>query len=199
MEHFNQAANTWDTPEKIEQCIHYAKEISKHIKDEPLKILEVGCGTGLLGSQFVKGQNQLIGVDTSVGMLAVFNSKFKNNPNVKSFLLNLEKENLLDKDFNLTISSMAFHHLIDPVAMLEKLKSLSRENALIAIVDLDEEDGSFHPDPKKMGVHHFGFSKKTIESWGQEAGLNLLEHKIVNVIEKNEKTYPIFLAIFKVR
>ncbi len=198
MEHFNQAANTWDTPEKINQSIHYAKEISKHLKEEPLKILEVGCGTGLLGSQFVKGQNQLIGVDTSEGMLEVFNSKFKNNPNVKSFLINLEKENITEQDFNLIISSMAFHHLINPITMLEKLKRLAQRNAVIAIVDLDEEDGSFHPDPKKMGVHHFGFSKKTIESWGVSAGLTLLEHKIVNKIEKNEKAYPIFLAVFKV-
>lgn len=196
MEHFNQAANTWDTPEKLELSEHYAREISKYFPQERLNILEVGCGTGLLGSQFVRNDNRLLGVDTSEGMLEIFNYKFKNNPNVKSHLLNLETEDLAEKNFNLIVSSMAFHHLVHPSELLKKLKGLLNKNGIIAIIDLDEEDGTFHPDPKQMGVHHFGFSKKELESWAPPAGLKLLEWKTVHTIKKNEKDYPLFLAIF---
>lgn len=196
MEHFNQVANSWDTPEKLKLSADYAEEISRHLKNDVLKVLEVGCGTGLLGSQFVKGNNKLTGVDTSKGMLEVFNEKFKNNSNVKSYLANLENENIPEHGFNLILSSMAFHHLIDPEKMLLKLKELSTSDGIIAIIDLDKEDGTFHPDPKNMGVHHFGFSKATIEQWGNSAGLTLLEWKIVHQIHKNEKVYPIFLAVF---
>lgn len=196
MEHFNQAANTWDTPEKYELSQHYACEISKYLKDQTLHVLEVGCGTGLLGAQFVKGQNQLLGIDTSKGMLDVFNDKFKNNPQVTSRLINLENEYLSEKNFNLIVSSMAFHHLVHPEVVLKKLNELLASEGIIAVIDLDEEDGSFHPDPKNMGVHHFGFSKKRLESWSQDAGLKMLEWKIVHTINKNEKEYPLFLAIF---
>lgn len=196
MEHFNQAANTWDTPEKAELSVHYAREISNYLKDQPLHVLEVGCGTGLLGAQFIKGQNNLLGIDTSKGMLDVFNDKFKNNPQVKSRLINLENENLSEKNFHLIVSSMAFHHLVHPEEVLKKLKDLLASEGIIAIIDLDQEDGSFHPDPKNMGVHHFGFSQKRLESWEQSAGLKMLAWKIVHTIHKNEKDYPLFLAIF---
>ena len=56
---------------------------------------------------------------------------------------------------------------------------------------------SFHPDPKNMGVHHFGFSKDQNISWAKETGVELLERKIVHTVEKNEKAYPIFLAVYK--
>ncbi len=197
MEHFNQVANTWDTPDKIETSIKYAAEISKFLNSKKLKILEVGCGTGLLGNQLVSPDTTLLGVDTSSGMLEVFNEKFKSNPAISSKLINLEKEELDSRDFNLIISAMAFHHLIDPEKMLLKLKNLTVSNGILAIIDLDEEDGSFHPDPKNMSVHHFGFSRSVIQTWAKNCELKLLERKIVHEIHKNDKVYSIALNIFQ--
>jgi ubiquinone/menaquinone biosynthesis C-methylase UbiE len=197
MNHFNQLANSWDTPEKIELSAHYAKEISFFLHEEKLKILEVGCGTGLLGSQFVKNENQLVGVDTSLGMLEIFNKKFDGIPYVKSYFCNLENEKLDEDNFNLVLSSMAFHHLVNPLEMVRKLKDFTQEDGFICIIDLDKEDGSFHPDPAKMGVHHFGFSKEQVASWGKLTGLHLLAYKVIHNISKNDKSYPIFLVVFK--
>jgi ubiquinone/menaquinone biosynthesis C-methylase UbiE len=181
----------------MEQNKNYALEIEKFLPQKELRILEVGCGTGLLGSQFLKGNNHLLGIDTSSGMLSVFNEKFKNNPQVKSYLLNLETENLAENGFELIVSSMAFHHLVNPLNILKKLKELSSPGGIIALIDLEAEDGSFHPDPKKMGVHHFGFTKAEAEQWAESAGLTLMDRKIIYSIHKNEKDYPIFLAVFK--
>lgn len=197
MSHFNQAANSWDTPLKIRQSEQYGKKIKFFIpKNSPLKILEIGCGTGLLGSQFLDTNNQLIGIDTSSGMLDVFNDKFKQYKNTKGLLLNLENETLDEDNFDLVISSMAFHHLKQPVEILKKIKPLLSSNARIAIIDLDQEDGSFHPDPANMGVYHFGFSEDQLNLWAKEVGLKFINKSIVNTVSKNDKSYPIFLAIF---
>jgi ubiquinone/menaquinone biosynthesis C-methylase UbiE len=199
MTHFNQAANSWDTPEKIQQNKMYADEIIQCLQGNvPRHILEVGCGTGLLGSNFVNDKTKLLGIDTSSGMLEVFNQKFTNYPLVKSQLINLEKENLNndEKDFDLIISAMAFHHLENPKDMLKKLKSLSLKAGAIVVIDLDQEDGTFHPDPKNMGVHHFGFSSDETNSWSKELNFSKVIRKTVNVIHKNEKEYPIFMSIF---
>lgn len=197
MTHFNQSANTWDTPEKVKLNEHYAQKIKSLIKNKhPKKILEVGCGTGLLGSQFVEESNVLIGIDTSTGMLEVFNQKFSGNKNVKSQLLNLEVEDLDESNFDLIISAMAFHHLKDPGSMLIKLKQRLSANGSVAVIDLDLEDGSFHPDPAKMGVFHSGFSKETTDSWGKAAGFSEVHREIVHTIAKNDKEYPIFLTVF---
>jgi ubiquinone/menaquinone biosynthesis C-methylase UbiE len=199
MSHFNQVANSWDTPEKTIQNQKYAKKITSLMpspNNSPLKILEVGCGTGLLGSQFVFGNNQLIGLDTSAGMLEVFNKKFLGNKNIHSQLLNLEEENLNEGNFDLIISAMAFHHLKNPQSILHKLKKMLSPKGVIAVIDLDFEDGSFHPDPKNMGVHHFGFSEETTQKWSKLGGFSKSSREIVNTIEKNDKSYPIFLSMF---
>lgn len=198
MQHFTEMAKTWDTPEKVERNIQYANEIKKFLsKDHGLKILDIGCGTGLLGGQFLNETNTLIGVDTSSGMLEVFNGKYLGLNNSKSYLMDMTKEDLPESGFDLIVSAMAFHHIKDTYPMLSVLKEKLNKHGILAIIDLDEEDGSFHPDPKNMGVHHFGFSKTQNEMWATEMDFTLLERKIIHVVEKNEKNYPIFLAVYK--
>lgn len=198
MDHFKHAAPTWDTPEKFKTNQEYSEKIKTHLKTMTgLNILEVGCGTGLLGGQFLDSQNQILGIDTSEDMLKVFNKKFSDYKNIKSKLLNLEEHNLEEGPFDLIISSMAFHHLKQPERVLQKLQELLSRNGIIAIIDLDEEDGSFHPDLKAMGVHHFGFTKNKIFKWGRELLFTSVHHEIINVINKNEKNYSVFLSVFK--
>ncbi len=198
MDHFNEKANQWDTPEKIKQGHFYAEKIKVQLnKQAPLTILEVGCGTGILGAQFILEENELIGVDTSPGMLNVFNQKFQKNKNVQSMNLNLEENEFpLNKKFDLIISSMAFHHLKAPESMIIKLKKLLMPKGVLAIIDLDEEPGTFHPDPKNMGVHHFGFSKTETDKWGVLAEFSKTNREIINIIKKDSGEFPIFLATY---
>jgi 2-polyprenyl-3-methyl-5-hydroxy-6-metoxy-1,4-benzoquinol methylase len=193
MNHFNEMSKEWDSPEKITQNAMYAEKIKQHLNFTPKTILEVGCGTGLLGQQFVNEKNTLLGVDTSEGMLEVFNKKFADNIRVQSKLINLEEQNL-NEQFDLILTSMAFHHLINPAQMVLKLKKNLSPGGVLAIIDLDKEDGSFHPDSKKMGVHHFGFSEEQNIAWGLE--FKNVKREIINVIYKNESEYPVFLALY---
>lgn len=206
MEHFSEMAKNWDTQEKIDRNIDYAKCIKQYLplsaSNQKIKILDLGCGTGLLGTQFLDHpDSQIVGVDTSAGMLDVFLHKFHDNNadgyRAKAFLMDMSKTELPEKNFNLIVSAMAFHHIKDTYPMLLKLKERLAPEGIIAIIDLDEEDGTFHPDPKNMGVHHFGFSHEQNMAWANELDLNLVERKIVHAIEKNEKSYPIFLAVYK--
>lgn len=198
MTHFNEMANTWDTIDKIELYKLYATKIKAFLnKSHFNSVLEIGCGTGLLGSHFIENNNKFLGLDTSDGMLNVFNHKFKEYKNVKSLNLNLEENELdITLKFDLIITSMAFHHLISPEKMLLKLKDQLEKNGVIAIIDLDEEKGNFHTDPKNMGVHHFGFSNKLTESWAQKLHFKTYKREIINTINKDSGNFPIFLAIF---
>ncbi len=197
MSHFNQLANSWDTPEKVIQNQNYSEAIRHHIKNKnPKRVLEVGCGTGLLGSNFIDKENFLLGIDMSTEMLKVFDEKFKNY-NARSMILNLEIQELPEEPFDLIVSSMAFHHLKTPLEILQKLKKHLNPNGAIAVIDLDEEDGSFHPDPKNMGVYHFGFNHLTMETWSQEINAKSFKNQRVNIIAKNNKEYPVCLSVFQ--
>ena len=197
MTHFNESANSWDTEEKIKLNQLYSEKILEKLSNKSsIKILELGCGTGLLGSHFISEKNQLTGVDTSSGMLDIFNNKFKDNKNVHSLLLNLEEQEIDENNFDLIISSMAFHHLVDPAKMVVKLKKLLSANGVLVIIDLDLENGTFHPDPKKMGVHHFGFSNEVTASWAKKADFKNYSREIINTLKKEQGDYPVFMSTF---
>ena len=108
-------------------------------------------------------------------------------------LLNLEEQSIHEQ-FDLILSSMAFHHLKDPASMINKLKKNLRPGGVLAVIDLDKEDGSFHSDPANMGVHHFGFSEESNREWGKD--FKEVRREIINTISKNGGEYPIFLALY---
>jgi SAM-dependent methyltransferase len=196
--HFNQSAQFWDTPEKIEKAKEHAERIKRILKPLDLErnyssILEIGCGTGLLGAHFMSDSCDYLGVDASEQMLQVLKRKFP-QPQVRVQNVDVESDEFIAPHFDLLLSQMAFHHLRQPGALLKKLAN--RQKALYVIIDLDHEDGTFHPDPQKMGVHHFGFAQEEVNSWGYESGLKLMHYSVLDVIKKNNKSYPQFLAIF---
>jgi 2-polyprenyl-3-methyl-5-hydroxy-6-metoxy-1,4-benzoquinol methylase len=196
MSHFNEVANEWDSPHKVKLIGLTGNKIKENVDlDNKLDILDFGCGTGLLAGEFIDHAKSIVGVDTSEGMLEVFDNKFSNFDNITRKNINLEDGKGLECKFDLIVSSMVFHHLNDPNKTLSILKEHLNENGKIAIVDLDKEDGTFHPDNKKMGVKHFGFAKDEIASWAEENGLKL-EHRLVHHIEKNDRQYDLFLAVF---
>lgn len=198
MSHFDNQANNWDTAEKIS----FFEKLSNHIREQlkivdSVRVLDFGCGTGLFGLNFLTHENELVGIDTSAGMLEVINKKVDSTYKLKTYLLNLE-EQALPKDigtFDLIVSAMAFHHLNEPEKMIQKLKPLLNKNGTLVIIDLDKEDGSFHPNNKEMGVKHFGFDKETLKSWAQENKLTFT-HTIYHYIEKNDRKYGQFLAYY---
>ena len=196
MSHFNESANEWDSENKVTMMQKLASESKKHLNlKKNIDILDFGTGTGLFGLEFSEYINSLLGVDVSEGMLKVFDEKTRDFDFIKSLNIDLEEKNI-DQKFDLIISSMAFHHLNKPREVLIKLKHNLKENGQIAIVDLDQEDGSFHPNNEEMGVKHFGFSKDELKGWADELDLSF-NHFIINSINKNDKEYKQFLAVYK--
>lgn len=198
MSHFNHAASSWDSEGKVKLMGRLSeKTLEKlHLPESKIDILDFGCGTGLFGLEFFDHANSILGVDTSEGMLEVFNEKTKDHSHISSKLLNLEEEDLSNQTFDLVVSSMTFHHLNHPDQMLIKLSKMLNPKGQLAIVDLETEDGSFHPDPANMGVKHFGFSNYELRAWADKANLEV-EISTINEVEKNDRKYSQFLAVFK--
>lgn len=196
LNHFNDAANTWDTEQKIKMIKKFASKTKKYLdNNKKYKILDFGCGTGIFGLELLDYAKELIGLDTSEGMLAAFDNKIKNLDHVSTKLINLEKEDI-NESFDLIISSMAFHHLIDPLKIVHKMKTILNPEGMLIIIDLEEEDGTFHPNNDEMGVKHHGFSHEDLNDWASSADLHL-EIQHVNSIYKNDREYGQFLAVFR--
>ena len=197
--HFDTAAKTWDNEETIKRNEAFAQAIKKHLHCRIQKLMDFGCGTGLLASHFLDDADELIGIETSTGMLEQFSERFRGRSNVKYLAINLETESLPSYvgPFDMIVTGMAFHHLRDPKAVLAVFKKHLNPAGKVFVIDLDEEDGTFHPDNKGMGVHHFGFSKNTLETWSQELGFDSFRHELVYEMIKNDRVYAIGMGIFK--
>ncbi|WP_042144151.1 MerR family transcriptional regulator [Paucisalibacillus sp. EB02] len=126
-------------------------------------VLDIGIGTGNLGSRFLKGEVHVIGVDQSERMLKVCKEKHPKIETRKGHFLALP---LLDHSVDSIVSSYALHHLPDEekVLALMEMTRVLKNNGQICIADLMFEDQSHR--------------KKVIESY-QQAG----KHIAIEVIE----------------
>ncbi|GAB4015158.1 MAG: class I SAM-dependent methyltransferase [Bdellovibrio sp.] len=197
MSHFKEAAKTWDKDSTINRNRIFAEAIVSKLDRNQLRTLDFGCGTGLLSQFLIDKISYLIGIDTTQEMLDQFNEKFADFKRFETHCLNIE-ENDIPKEFgkfDLIISAMAFHHLKNPIQGLAKLVDILNQEGEIFIIDLEKEDGSFHPDNKKMGVHHFGFSSEDHQAWAKELNLKF-ERKAIFSIEKNDRSYDVIMAHF---
>ncbi len=197
---FDQVANEYDTPDKLERSKITVEKLMNFIPvSKDFKVMDVGAGTGtvdIILSPFVR---EIIALDLSEGMLNVFREKIKDQKikNIRIYKKDIFTEGFPEKDFDLIITSMTFHHIDDPVEALNYLKGYLKNGGYIAVVDLYKEDGTFHSD--NTDVKHFGFDEEDINKWFKKSGLEKIEYRIIHSIKKEKegkkREYPVFLTI----
>jgi 2-polyprenyl-3-methyl-5-hydroxy-6-metoxy-1,4-benzoquinol methylase len=194
---FDLKAPDWD---KNEERINRAKVIYKRIVEiikinKPDTILDYGCGTGLLGFNFINDVSLVCFADTSSGMLAEINKK-ANQQNVTNYkTINLNESNELGK-YSAITSLLALHHIEDLENVLNNLLKHIEKDGYIVLSDLDIEDGSFHyPEI----VPHNGIDRNIILNCLNNSNYELICNETVYVQKKtvNDKQveFPIFLII----
>jgi ubiquinone/menaquinone biosynthesis C-methylase UbiE len=119
--------------------------------------------------------------------------------NVTVLHTDLTHDPLPEVQLDVIFSSMALHHMPDPDTLLQRACSLLRPGGRVCILDLDEEDGSFHGDD--ASVAHHGFSARRMEGMLLAAGLVDISSEVVREIERTReedgtiRTYPILMTL----
>ena len=197
---FDQRAATWDeNPMRTRLAQDIANAIQRNIRIIPeMDVLDFGCGTGLLAFHFAPSVRSITGADTSQGMLDVLIRKSETFhwPNVRALMLTDDRT--WPMQYDLIISSMAFHHVEDTQRLLADLYRAVKPGGYLCFADLDAEDGSFHDD--KTGVYHAGFDRTVLRTDLQRAGFSLLSDETATTITKPVqgdllRTFPIFLMV----
>lgn len=157
-------------------------------------MLEYGAGTGLVTQALRDAVGSVTMADTSAGMRAVMEEKVAAGAitDARVWNLDLATEAAPDERFDVIVTVLTLHHIANLEPVLSGFASLLVEGGYLCIVDLEEEDGSFHGDD--FDGHH-GFNRSALTSRLERAGFTDTSFERCHEIVRESGTYPLFLAI----
>ncbi len=189
--HFDTAARDWDQRPMSQQLVVVPERLLAQL---PLlasdHVLDFGAGTGLLSTAIAPKVAQVTALDMSAAMLQVLDEKGLAN-------ITTHHGDIFDGlpgYYHAVVSCMALHHVADTAALLRAFAAALHHGGCIALVDLYQEDGSFHGDNAAKGVQHLGFVPDHLQAQAEQAGfVDIAFSDILHVQQSNGRTYPLFL------
>ncbi len=195
---FDEYAKTWDTEQRINRGKIIANEIWNSIgTDKNSTAMEFGCGTGLVSFNLYDKFETVTLIDSSKGMIDILNdkiSKYEIN-NMTVHQIDLLDTDSFDMKFDVIYNSMVLHHIKDTFEIVNKLYQLLNKDGYLCIVDIDEEDGSFHKDFPDFDGHN-GFNQDELKNILTSAGFCDVESNTFYYDEKNVEGEKINYSLF---
>lgn len=194
---FDQAAATWDQdPQRQERTRVIAREITSAVPLRPdWHVMEYGCGTAALGFLLAEKVREVVAADASQGMIDQVARKLQACPSarVKPMRLDLERDPVPSTRFDLIVCAMSLHHIADTRQLLAKWAAMLADDGWLAVVDLCQEDGSFH---SPVTVPHNGFVPGVLQQMmAQAMGPTDARSQVIQQIHKNGRAFDVFLLV----
>jgi len=194
---FNEKAKDWDVNEMVKELS--AAVGSSILENVPLhdqmSVMDFGAGTGLISSQIAPYVKKIVAVDTSEAMLSKLASKPELKGKVEIICQDIT-DKAMDEKFDLIMSAMAMHHVEDTDKLIKRFAQHLKPGALIALADLDKEDGSFHPSDME-GIFHSGFDRGELQIILEKNGFSDIHFFTAHTVNKEEKSFHVFLVTAK--
>lgn len=198
---FDEVAKSWDTDKRNNRAKIIADKIRSSIAiDENCSAMEFGCGTGLISFHLCDRFKSITLIDSSKGMIDMVISKIDQYQlnNMVAKCIDLSEENSFDVKFDVIYNSMVLHHIKDTAAILKNFYELLNVDGYLCIVDLDEEDGSFHKNYPDFDGHN-GFNQKELKSILIKEGFQNIESNTFyfdeKMIEGSKIKYSLFIMM----
>jgi len=198
---FAEKAKKWDSnPQVMALADRFSAELDKILPDHSgLAILELGCGTGLVGLRYAQKAASLVMVDTSPAMLDVLRTKDQARASHvtvhEGTLSTLVGQAVAPESIDWIISNVALHHVEDIPALIGDLHQLIKPGGRATIGELETEPGTFHAPEV---VPHNGFDPAELSRLFEEGGFTLNKtHTFLTMPRKDNdgvtRTYNAFI------
>jgi SAM-dependent methyltransferase len=196
---FDAKAATWDDdPEKVRRARDAATAIRSAVPlHASTRLLEYGAGTGLVAQFLAPDVGSVTLAEPSAGMRSVMAEKIANATlptDARIWDLDLTSAAAPDERFDLIVSVMTLHHIIDLKSVLESFVTLLAGGGHLCVVDLQSEDGSFHRHDPAFEGHH-GFALAELTGRLHSAGFADVQFTDCGEFEKDGTPYALFLAV----
>lgn len=128
------------------------------------RVLDIGCGTGLLSLKFLQKKDCLVtGIDSSKEMMAIFQDKISRlalDKRVRCRLMDAVSLEFQDNTFDVAVSSVVLHHLQEKLKPLQKIYRILKPGGRFIIGEVDMDTTGSHNDPRRL--------KRILKVLGQE-------------------------------
>ncbi|WP_028865636.1 class I SAM-dependent DNA methyltransferase [Psychromonas aquimarina] len=188
----HKAENYEQDKNRVNTVGNIAKAVLKVLKlDKTMQIMDFGSGTGLLLEKIAPFVDRITAIDISSSMNKMLDDK-RDNLGCELEILEIDLAKArLDQKFDGIISSMTMHHIEDIQKMFNNFHTMLNDNGVIAIADLDIEDGSFHTED--TGIFHFGFDREMFLDTAKKAGFKNLNISSACTAVRADAEYQIFI------
>lgn len=198
---FDSRAAQWDNlPRRVALANAVVDTIIHEANPQPgMRMLDYGCGTGLVTLGLLPLVQDVVAVDSSQGMLEQLKAKASEAgiSNLQTMFIDLDQEWHLPEGIDLLVSSMTMHHVPEVAPLLKRFRTIMNPGGLLCIADLEQEDGSFHD--AGMAISHKGFAAEEMEGFFLQAGFSTVRTVRVLSVQKERdgviKEYPVNLTV----
>ncbi|MDD9968026.1 MAG: class I SAM-dependent methyltransferase [Myxococcales bacterium] len=191
---FEEKAKDWEARPAVSRIAKgVGNALLERVRLSPqMRVIDFGAGTGLICGQVAPHVEKVYAVDVSQAMLDGLTAKPALHDKVEAICRDI-LEQPLDLEVDLIVSAMALHHVEDIRALMQAFARHLSSTGRLALADLDSEDGSFHP-PDVQGVFHHGFDRSQLQAILEQTGFRDVQFVTAVELDKEGKTYPIFLV-----
>lgn len=194
---FDERASTWDDdPARVDRARASASAIRASVAlGSSTRLLEYGAGTGLTSQALADHVGPITLAEPSEGMRAVLADKVAARTlplDTRIWDLDLTIDEAPDEHFDLVVTVMTLHHIGDLAPVLAGFARLVAGGGHLCVVDLEEEDGTFHDGDADFEGHH-GFGRAALGEKLETAGFRDMHFQRIHEIVKDGATYPLFL------
>lgn len=152
--------------QKWNHNIHYHPFILRNLPSQRQKVLEIGCGKGLLSADLAKSAQSVVGLDLSSEMLKFAKERCKQITNLEFLQKDYLEHPFPEAHFDAIVSVATLHHM-DWESVLLKVRKELKVGGKFLVVDLYEEGhwSDFFYDLVSIPLHRllkFRYEGRTI-------------------------------------
>jgi len=188
-ESWDQYAEDWDINKDV---IAYSEKayaaLDKLINLDGLRVLDFGCGTGLLTEKIAQKADSVLGLDSSEKMVTVLKNKRLNKVSVLAVELSrkeIESNSAFQSKFDLIVASSVCAFLPNYGEVLLLLKSALKLDGVF--VQWDWVQTAQEPD--------FGFTEEMILKSYNKVGLEVVKIESAFSIQSSEGVMPVIMGV----
>jgi len=182
-------AEGWDSNQDVRSYSQKAFDaLTTEVDIQGLRVLDFGCGTGLLTERMVPLAENIVALDSSEKMCSILKEKGLRNVDILTGFITedlIQSEPLLQEPFDLIVASSVFAFIEDYVSILKLLKSLLCCGGFL--VQWDWKKAEQEPE--------FGFDREDLERGYQQAGVSLKAIKEPFSLESENGAMTVIMGI----